>query len=155
MTFQTEYDQIKVLRKPRIKPNLSWLEARERGRVLMRAFALKEGFEIYEESSMMYDALKGIYSYSVRSSRDIEVDHGGTTVYFDGNSGALKASIIPTKKASGDTLTQWLEGLHKGSIWGLSHRIVLSVFGVVTTLFVLSGFYLWCKRKNKLSLAKK
>ncbi len=121
----------------------------------MKELSQKEGFEIYEESSMMYDALKGVYTYSVRSSRDIQIDHGGTTVYFDGNSGAFKASFIPTKKARGDTLVEWLEGLHKGSIWGLPHRIVLSVLGVVTTLFTLSGFYLWWKRKHKLSLAKK
>lgn len=121
----------------------------------MRELALKEGMEIYEEFALMYDALKGIYLYSVRSSRDIEKDHGGTIVYFDGNSGAFKASFIPTGKASGDTLTQWLEGLHKGSIWGLTHRSVLSVLGVVTTLFVLSGFYMYWKRKNRVPMTKK
>lgn len=155
MSFQTEHDQIKELRKPRIKSKIGWMEARERGRVLMREFAAKEGFEIYEESSIMYNALKGIYSYSIRSSRDIAVDHGETTVYFDSNSGALKASFIPTGKASGDTLTQWLEGLHKGSIWGLPHRIVLSCLGGVTTLFVLSGYYLWWKKRNKRVMTKK
>lgn len=152
MTFQTEYDRIKELKKPRTKPKFGWMEARERGRTLMSELSVKEGFEIYEESSIMYNALKGIYIYSVRSSRDIEIDHGGTTVYFDGNSGVLKASFIPTGKASGDTLTQWLEGLHKGSIWGLPHRIVLSTLGLLTTLFVLSGFYLWWKRRGKASL---
>ena len=155
MHFQTESDKIKELKRPRLKPTLDWVEARDVGRALMQELSQKEGFEIYEESSIMYDALKGVYAYSVRSSRDIQIDHGGTTVYFDGNSGAFKASFIPTKKASGDTLTEWLEGLHKGSIWGLPHRVVLSILGVVTTFFVLSGFYLWWKRKHKLSMAKK
>lgn len=155
MHFQTESDKIKELKRPRLKPTLGWIEARDIGRTLMQELSQKEGFEIYEESSIMYDALKGVYSYSVRSSRDIQIDHGGTTVYFDGNSGAFKASFVPTKKAGGDTLIEWLEGLHKGSIWGLPHRIVLSILGVVTTLFVLSGFYLWWKRKHKLSMAKK
>lgn len=155
MRFQAGSDAIKDLKRPRTKPSLGWVEARDVGRTLMNELSLKEGFEIYEESAIMYNSLKGIYIYSVRSSRDIEIDHGGTTVYFDGNSGAFKASFIPTKKASGDTLTQWLEGLHKGSIWGLPHRIVLSILGVVTTLFVLSGFYLWWKRKDKLSMTKK
>lgn len=148
MNFQTESEKIKELKRPRLKSNLNWVEAREKGRLLMQELSLKEGFEIYEESSIMYDALKGVYIYSVRSSRDIQIDHGGTAVYIDSNSGALKASFIPTKKASGDTLVEWLEGLHKGSIWGLPHRIVLAFLGVITVLFALSGFYLWWKRKK-------
>ena len=149
MTFQTEHDTIKELKRPRSNPNLNWAQAREKGREWMRDLSSKEGFEIYEESSIMYNAFKGIYIYSVRSSRDIETDHGGTSVYLDGHSGALKASFIPTQKASGDTLSHWLEGLHKGSIWGLGHRIVLSCLGVVVTLFAVSGFYLAWKRKVK------
>lgn len=155
MHFQTESDTIKELKRPRLKPNLNWMEARERGRVLIRELALKESIGIYEESSLMYDTLKGIYIYSVQSSRDIEKDHGGTAVSFDGNSGVLKASYIPTGKANGDTLTQWLEGLHKGSIWGLPHRVVLCILGGVTTLFVLSGFYMYWKRSNRASVTKK
>lgn len=147
MHFQTEHDQIKDLKRPRPNPKLSWVEARDIGRGLMSELSFKEGFEILEESSIMYNGLKGVYSYSVKSSRDIEIDHGATTVYFDGNSGALKASFIPTGKANGTTLVQWLEGLHKGSIWGLPHRVVLSFLGGVITLFVLSGFFLWWKRR--------
>ena len=148
LQMQTEYDMIKELKKPRVHPKLTWTEAREIGRELMQDVAHKEGFEVYEESSLIYDSLKGVYIYDVQSSRDIESDHGGTRVCFDGNTGAYKASFIPAGKASGDTLTEWIEGLHKGSIWGLPHRIVLSLLGVITTFFVLSGYYLWWKRKK-------
>lgn len=154
MSVQTEYDRIKELKIPRTKPKLDWMHAREIGRSLMRELSKTEGFEVHEESSIMYNSLKGVYSYSVKSSRDIEIDHGATTVYFDGNSGVLKASFIPTGKASGDTLTQWLEGLHKGSIWGLPHRVVMSFLGIVITLFALSGFYLWWKRKKRANITK-
>lgn len=148
MHFQTAHEKIKELKKPQILPKIEWMKAREIGRNLMHELSIKEGFVINEESALMYDALKGIYIYSVRSSRDIKKDHGETSVYFDGNSGIQKASFIPSGTASGDTLTQWLTGLHKGSILGLPHRMVLSFFGVVITVFVLSGFYMWRKRKK-------
>lgn len=151
MTFQTEHDTIKDLKKPRSNPKLNWIEARKIGREMMQELSHKEGFEIYEESSIMYNGIKGIYSYSVKSSRDIQIDHGATTVYIDGNLGVLKAFFIPSGKANGDTLTQWLEGLHKGSIWGLPHRVLLFFLGIVTTLFVVSGLYLWWKKRSILS----
>ena len=115
----------------------------------MKELSQQEGFDIQEESALMYDALKGVYIYSVKSSRDIEKDHGATSVYLDGNLGVLKASYIPTGKASGNTLNEWLSGLHKGSIWGLPHRIVLSIMGGVVALFALSGFYLWWRRTKE------
>jgi len=148
LQMQSEYDKIKELKKPRLHPKLTWAEARETGRELMQALATKEGFTLVNESSLSYNSLKGIYTYKVQSSRDIEIDHGATSVYFDGNTGAYKASFVPTGKASGDTLNAWLEGLHKGSIWGLPHRIVLSLLGVITALFAVSGYYLWWKRKK-------
>lgn len=155
LKMQTEYDTIKELKRPRMNPKLTWLEARETGRRLMQNVAHKEGFEVHEESSLMYNSLKGIYIYSVQSSRDIESDHASTYVCFDGNTGAYKASFIPTGKASGDTLNAWLEGLHKGSIWGLPHRSVLFLLGIMTSLFVLSGYYLWWKRKNSQRIDEK
>ena len=149
LNFQTAHEQIKELKRPRLSPKIGWIEARERGRVLMKELSQQEGFDIQEESALMYDALKGVYIYSVKSSRDIEKDHGATSVYLDGNLGVLKASYIPTGKASGNTLNEWLSGLHKGSIWGLPHRIVLSIMGGVVALFALSGFYLWWRRKKE------
>ena len=100
----------------------------------------------------MYNDLKGIYIYSVQSSRDIEKDHGSTSVFFDGNSGVMKASFIPSGKANGDTVSEWLTGLHKGSIWGFSHRVVLAILGMAVLFFTLSGYYLWWKKKQKLDL---
>ena len=155
LQMQTEYDMIKDLKRPRMHPKLTWAEARDIGRVLMQDVAHKEGFEVYEESSLIYDSLKGVYIYNVQSSRDIESDHGGTRVCFDGNTGVYKASFIPTGKASGDTLNEWIGGLHKGSIWGLPHRIVLSLLGVITSFFVLSGYYLWWKRKKSTKIVTK
>lgn len=150
LRFQTTHEHIKELKRPRLSPKLSWIEAREKGREYMKELAHQEGFDILEESSMMYDTLKGVYTYSVKSSRDVQQDYGTTSVYLDGNSGALKASYIPTGKASGNTLNEWLTGLHKGSIWGLPHRITVAILGIVCALFALSGFYLWWKRRATL-----
>ena len=152
MHFQTEKEQIKDLKRPRQKPKIGWIQAREKGQSLMKELSLKEGFDIYEESSIMYNDLKGIYIYSVRSSRDIEKDHGSTSVFFDGNSGVMKASFIPSGKANGDTVSEWLTGLHKGSIWGFPHRVVLAILGMAVLFFTLSGYYLWWKKKQKLDL---
>lgn len=151
MSFQEEHGRIKELKKPLLNPKLSWREAREKGRELMAALALKEQFTILEESSLMYEMHQGIYAYTVKSSLDISQEYGATRVYLDANSGVYRASFLPTHKASGDTVTQWLYGLHQGTLWGISHKIVLCFLGTITAFFVLSGFYLWWKKRVTLS----
>ena len=148
-SFQTQHDAIKLLRKPRLHPKIEWITARDIARGLMQEVADKEGFDVLEESYMMYDALKGVYVYGVKSSRDVGNDHGETSVYLDAQTGLLKAVFIPTKKASGDTLMTWLSGLHKGSIFGVAHRVVMSMLCVVVALMIMSGYYLWWKRTHK------
>lgn len=144
--FQKAHEQIKELKKPLHSPKIGWFEAREKGRAHMSALARQEGFEIVEESWIMYEPEQGVYVYGVKSSRDISNDHGQTKLYFDANTGKKIAYFIPTGKAWGDTFTQWLYGLHQGSLFGLPHRIVLCFVGILSCFFVISGFYLWWKK---------
>lgn len=146
-SFQQDHLKIKELRRLLINPKIDWIEARLIARELMSKLAKKEGFVINEESSLAYEIHQGVYIYSVSSTLDISKEHGSTKVYFDANTGAQKAFFLPTGKKKGDTLTQWLLALHTGNLWGMPHKIVLCFLGVITTLLVLSGSYLWWKRR--------
>ncbi len=146
--FQRGHEQVKPLKKPLLTPKMNWYDAREQGRILMAEVANKEGFEVLEESALMYEREEGMYVYTVKSSRDISQEHGSTSVYFDANHGNFLASFIPTGKKAGDTLTQWLYALHQGVLFGTAHKVVLFLLGIASSFFVISGFYLWWKKRK-------
>jgi uncharacterized iron-regulated membrane protein len=125
---------------------LGWSEARAIGRTLMAQQARTEGFVVQEELSLSYDAAKVLYRYRVRSDRDIRDENGSTSIWFDGNSGQLKAVFLPTGAATGDTVTTWLYALHMASVGGVPYKIVVVLLGLAVMMLSITGVVIWRKK---------
>jgi uncharacterized iron-regulated membrane protein len=62
--------------------------------------------------------------------------------------GATSAWEWPLGNSAGDAFLAWLPPLHVGAIWGLPHRIVLCVLGVMTATLSVTGVMLWSRKRR-------
>lgn len=136
------------LNAPRHDTKLTWQAALLRGRHLMASESRKRDFEIFQETTLSYDAAKGLFRYRVRSSRDVTDHWGATTVWFDGNTGAFVAFEAATGQDVGQTITAWFRALHFATVGGLAYRITVSIVGVLTALLSISGVYIWWVKRR-------
>jgi uncharacterized iron-regulated membrane protein len=127
---------------------LPWRQAHGIGQQLMAAQAAAQGFTIEREESLAYDPHKALFRYRVRSDRDITDRWGSTTVLFDANTGAFKQLILPTGQHSGNTVTNWLNALHFGAVFGLPYRIFVSVLGLIVVTLSVTGVVIWLKKRR-------
>jgi uncharacterized iron-regulated membrane protein len=132
----------------RLVPVLSWRQARETGRRLMADAARARGFDILHEQGLQYDPATGVYGYSVRSSLDVRDRDGATSVYFDGDTGALRLCWLPTGAAAGDTVRQWITGLHMAAVWGWPFKVFMSMLGVAVAMLSGTGVLIWWKKRK-------
>lgn len=133
---------------PRPTPDIGWLEARRIGQRLMAEQARDKGFAVLSEDALWHEPEHGTYSYSVRSSRDIQ-DHGGsTTVVFDADTGTLKAVWLPTGEASGDTIRSWITSLHMAALWGTPFKVFITLMGLIVALLSVTGVVIWWKKRQ-------
>ena len=139
---------IPKLDKPQAVPAITFSQAREVGRQLMAEQAAQKKFAVVQELNLSYDASRGTYRYRVKSDRDIREEGGSTSMWFDGNSGALKAMFVPTGEADGDTVTTWLYALHMAAIGGIAFKITVSLLGLSVMLLSLTGVYIWWQKNN-------
>jgi uncharacterized iron-regulated membrane protein len=142
------WETLKELDKPLVDPRITWPEAREIGRKRMMEAARLRGIRIFEERGMGYDPSRGVYRYQVRSSRDISDRYPSTTVWFDADTGALRAFEAATGETAGNTLTAWIYHLHWGSIamGGLPYRIFVSLMGLAVAGLSVTGVWVWWKK---------
>ncbi len=147
---QRARETLAPLDKPLVEPKLSWPEAREIARIRMDEEAQRRNIEIFNERAMSYDASRGVYRYQVRSSRDISERYPATTVWIDGNTGALRAFEVPTGEKAGNTITTWIYHLHWGTIaiGGLPYRIFVAVMGVAVAGLSVTGVWIWWKKRS-------
>lgn len=139
---------IPVLSSPHVAPSISWMQARDHGRRLMTEQARAQKFTVINETGLSYDAAHAVYRYSVKSDRDIRDAGGGTSVVFDANTGELKQTILPTGMAAGDTVTQWLKGLHMAALWGVPFKIFMSAVGLLVAMLGITGTVIWLRKRQ-------
>lgn len=130
------------------EPNLSWRAARARGRSLIGEMAAREGLEIRDEQALIVDRKRGVYKYSVRSSRDIG-EQAQTAVFFDVDDGSLRLYSLPSSdhEPPGDKLSRWLRALHTASVFGRPMHILVSVIGLLVAVLSISGVYIWWRKR--------
>ena len=133
-------------------PHLDWPAARAQGRLLMAQLARRNTFTILEENALAYERAPGVYSYSVRSSRDVRASKGLTTVFFDAASGRQLAAWLPTGAASGDTIRSWISALHMASMWGWPFKLFICAMGMMVAGLSVTGVLIW--RRKRLGKAK-
>ena len=154
-------EQIKTLTPTQAneRPRLGWHEALQRAEHLMDETAKKQGFTIGRPNGFGYLAGFGVYVYNVESSINIsEGGWSGSSVWVDGNSGALQKVFLPTGEHSGNTVTNWLRALHFADLHGwLAYRILVFVLGIIITMLSVTGVYIWWKkfRSRRISAARR
>jgi len=135
------------LAQPLPHPAIDWAAARAIGRRAMAGQAARLHFDVIAEDWMFYDAGRGIYRYTVSSSRDIRDFYVSSTLYIDAKRGEVLGIWLPTGEAAGDTITTWLTSLHMGAVGGVPYKVLLSLFGVMVVILSVTGIYLWWKKR--------
>lgn len=148
LEYRAPWTEIAKLPAPLQKTELSWHEASIVGQRLMAEHAQAHQISVEKVVGMKLDRERGIYNYTVRSSRDIQDRRGVTRVYFDANTGELRLATLPTGQWNGNTVTSWLYALHMGNVFGLTWRIFVCVMGFVITLLSVTGIVIWMKKRQ-------
>jgi uncharacterized iron-regulated membrane protein len=133
-------------------PSLDFRAALSTGERLMAVQAAKHGFSV--ERPIMFYRMGGVYTYLVKSSRDIRDKLGLTKIEFDADTGALNSLELPVGERSGNTISAWLYALHMGDVFGLPYRIFVCVLGLVIAMLSVTGVYIWWKKRKARMLSK-
>ena len=143
---------------PTETPKLDWRAAQETGERLIAEQAAQHGFKAGEPLSAMYIRSSNFYVYEVRGSRDLfdrSPKGGGTSVLFDGDTGALIELSQPTGEHSGNTVESWLYALHMARVFGMPYRIFVCALGLVIVMLSVTGVYIWWKKRRARNLQLK
>lgn len=145
---QPQRSHIAALPQPRLHPDMTLEQARAWGRRMIVQQASLRGFTVEREEGLGYDARRGVYTYLVRTSRDIRERHGGNTrLFFDSNTGEFRGLYLPTGEAAGDTFTTWITTLHMGAMWGWPLQLFICLMGVIITVLSVTGVVIWWKKR--------
>jgi uncharacterized iron-regulated membrane protein len=138
-----------TLKEPLDNPKLGWREAQAHGEREMSRIAAQHGFTITRPYGMAYIPEFGVYTYAVRGSNDIRGEGWDTSIWIDGNTGALRDVSLPSGQHTGNTVSTLLWGLHYGDIRNLlPYRILVAFFGLVLTVISVTGVYIWWKKRK-------
>ncbi|HAM72857.1 MAG TPA: hypothetical protein DCM86_14545 [Verrucomicrobiales bacterium] len=149
--YKSEMDELpmptgKVVERPR----LGWREALRIAEQRMEDVAGRRGFWVDRAVGFAYIAEVGMYNYTVLSSLDFRRSPPGTDIMIDGNTGELKAVMLPRGEHAGNTIGNLLWGLHYGDLYGWSlYRLFVAVFGWVVVLLSLTGVYIWWRKRRR------
>lgn len=141
-------EEVVARHAPSPGPRLDWPAARAQGRRLMDGLARQHAFAILDENALAYERGLGVYSYSVRSSRDVRAHKGLTTVFFDAASGRQLAAWLPTGTASGDTIRSWISALHMASMWGWPFKLFICAMGMLVAGLSVTGVLIWRRKRQ-------
>jgi len=146
--YKTLWTELPELGKPLVEPRLGWREAEATGQKSIREQGAQQGFSVESSVALWLDREKGVYHYTVRSSRDIQDKRGSTQVILDANNGELKLTLLPTGQYSGNTITTWLAALHMANVFGLPWRIFVCVLGLIIVMLSVTGIVIWMKKRR-------
>jgi len=147
LDYRPVWSELRDLPQPLEQPRLDWRAALSTGERLMAEQAASHGFAVERPMDLSFDSGKGLYNYSVRSSRDIRDKIGRTQIYFDADTGALRLLDLPTGQYSGNTVTSWLAALHMADVFGLPWRIFVCALGLAVVTLSVTGVYIWWKKR--------
>jgi uncharacterized iron-regulated membrane protein len=128
------------------QPQIDREMAQARGRALMAEHALRQGFNVDGETSLVLDRQAGIYIYNVRSSLDIRDKGGQTRVYFSSADGRDLGFEYPSI-AAGNAVSSWLSALHMRRIGGAPYQAFIALIGLVVATLSITGVMTWLKRR--------
>ena len=137
--------------RPNEHPALAWRDAQHAAEGLLKTESVRRGFTYGDRLSLMYDRSSGAYFYEVRGSRDLferAPQGGGTSVVFDGDTGALRMLSQPTGEHTGNTVESWLYALHMARVFGRPYQVLVCLVGLAAALLSATGIYIWLKKRR-------
>lgn len=146
--FEAPWTELALLDEPLQNPRHGWIEAQTTGERLMERQAALHGFTVERPIALRLDRLRGVYIYSVRSSRDIQDKRGMTRLFFDADTGELKLLLLPTGQQAGNTMTSWLFALHEANVFGLPYRFFVCLLGLAIVMLSVTGIVIWMKKRR-------
>lgn len=147
MEYKTPETELEKRDVPLAEAGIGWRQAQSIGEKLMAKQAEKYGFVIERVIALGLNRMNGTYLYMVRSSKDIQDKRGGTSVFFDANSGELKLVLLPSGQYNGNTVTTWLAALHMANVFGLPYRIFVCVLGLIIVMLSVTGIIIWMRKR--------
>lgn len=148
LDYPARFSEFPVRDKPVNQPLLDWKQAQETAKRLLSELAALHNFTIERPIGLSLDRVRGIYTYTVRSSRDIQDRRGRTAIAIDANSGELKSLQLPSGQYNGLTVTMWLNALHDANVFGLPYRIFVCVLGLLIVMLSVTGVVIWLKKRR-------
>jgi uncharacterized iron-regulated membrane protein len=143
-----------LLPMPLEKPALGWHEAERAGERLMAQVAAENHFTVTRPYGMAYIPSFGVYTYGVRSSRDIRAHGWDTSIWVDANTGELREVSLPSGQHTGNTISTWLWGIHYADLRDfLPFRVFVCVLGLLLVVLSVTGVYIWWKKRKGRLLA--
>jgi uncharacterized iron-regulated membrane protein len=127
---------------------ISWEAAQSTAEQLMAEKAVEHGFAVVRPLSLYIDRGSGAYEYRVRSTRDIGVRAGITSLLFDAHTGRFRSLVVPTGQRAGETFTTWLTELHTANLFGLPYRLFVFISGLAVTALSVTGVYVWWRKRR-------
>ncbi len=157
LPFRSASDLMDVeAKRPVLPRRIGWQQAEAIGRSLLAEQARRQGIVLGRPDSLSYIGVFGAYAYSAISSRDVRGTTADTTVWFDGNTGALREFMVPTGREAGATVGEWLWALHFADLAdGLWYRVVVAALGAVIAMLSVAGIYIWLKKRGARALSRR
>lgn len=97
-------------------------------------------------SRLTLPAGKGVVEVRLLQPGEPRADTGNTRVRLS-PSGALLKRYDPLSAPAGNVLIDWLFPLHSAEAFGLAARVLWTIFGLVPTLLLGTGLWLWQRRR--------
>ena len=130
-------------------PGMKWHEAESLGARLMAEEASRRGFTLGQPDTLAYIRYLGVYSYGMHTGLDIRQRSSDAAIWFDGDTGAVRAVFLPTGIRTGNTITTWLWALHYGDLRNATlYRILVCLIGLVVAMLSVTGIYIWLKKRR-------
>jgi len=79
---------------------------------------------------------------------------GNPWLYYDGKTGEPAGSELPGRGSAGDLFMQVQFPLHSGRILGVPGRILITLLGLVVSMFSVTGVMIWAKKRRQRVLAE-
>jgi len=122
--------------------------AQERGKELAAEQAAAGGFRLLQPKGLTSLGYARSYNYIVETDRSFPADKE-LVVFFDGDDGSFRTVMTTSTGTFGETLTNWLRGLHmaREPVDYLPYRIFVCVLGLVVAMLSVTGVYVWWKKR--------
>ncbi|HWK42312.1 MAG TPA: PepSY-associated TM helix domain-containing protein [Croceibacterium sp.] len=128
---------------------MSMEDAAATGARLMAREAAEKGFTVHAPGALSLNPYNKVIGYYARTSLDGPTENASTAVWFDQASGRQLAFRQPFGDTRADAVDKAMRMLHTADLFGWPYKVLVTLFGLLTSIMALAGVILWLKRSNR------